>query len=80
MCNITAVFVCYLKSCIQKVKVGIQAVKRTTVPLLYNLEDNTEGLDVIDFPGIDDSDHTIPDLARLLLSLAQIIVFVVDFK
>ena len=64
----------------QKVKVGIQAVKRTTVPLLYNLEDSIEGLDVIDFPGVDDSDHTIPELAQLLLSLAQIIVFVVDFK
>lgn len=61
-------------------KVGVQAVKRTTVPLLYNLEDSIEGLDVIDFPGIDDSDHTIPDLARLLLSLAQVMVFVVDFK
>ena len=66
--------------CIQKVKVGVQAAKRTTVPLLYNLEDTIEGLDVIDFPGIDDSDHTIPELARLLLSLSQIIVFVVDFR
>ena len=58
----------------------MQAAKRTTVPLLYNLEDTIEGLDVIDFPGIDDSDHTIPELARLLLSLSQIIVFVVDFR
>ncbi|CAI7995846.1 hypothetical protein GBAR_LOCUS1774 [Geodia barretti] len=65
---------------IQEVKVGIQAAKRTTVPLLYSLEDSVEGLDVIDFPGVDDTDHTIPDLARLLLSLAQIIIFVVDFK
>ena len=58
----------------------MQTAKRTTVPLLYNLEDTIEGLDVIDFPGIDDSDHTIPELARLLLSLSQIIVFVVDFR
>ena len=61
-------------------KIGVQAAKRTTVPLLYNLEDTVEGLDIIDFPGVDDTDHTIPDLARLLLSLAQIIIFVVDFK
>ena len=58
----------------------MQAVKRTTIPLLYNLEDSIEGLDVIDFPGVDDSVHTIPDLAWLLLSLAQIIIFVVDFR
>ena len=61
-------------------KIGVQAAKRTTVPLLYNLEDTVEGLDIIDFPGVDDTDHTIPDLARLLLSLAQIIIFVIDFK
>jgi predicted GTPase len=65
---------------LEKVKVGVQAVKRTTVPLLYNLEESVEGLDVIDFPGVDDSDQTVPELARLLLSLAQIIIFVVDFK
>jgi GTP-binding protein EngB required for normal cell division len=65
---------------LEKVKVGVQAVKRTTVPLLYNLEESIEGLDVIDFPGVDDSDQTVPELARLLLSLAQIIIFVVDFK
>ena len=56
------------------------AVKRTTIPLLYNLKDSIEGLDVIDFPGIDDSDHTVPELSWLLLSLAQIIIFVVDFQ
>jgi hypothetical protein len=65
---------------IEKVKVGTRAVKRTTVPLLYNLEESIEGLDIIDFPGVDDSDHTIPELANLLLSLAQIVVFVVDYR
>ena len=65
---------------LQKVKVGTRAAKRTTVPLLYNLEDSVDGLDVIDFPGIDDSDHTAPELADLLLTLAQIIVFVVDYR
>ena len=35
---------------------------------------------MIDFPGVDDRDETIPELAELLLSLAQIVVFVVDYK
>ena len=39
-----------------------------------------EGLDVVDFPGVDDRDETISDLADLLLTLAQIIVFVVDYR
>ena len=64
----------------QSVKVGTRAVKRTTVPLIYNLEDTIDGLDVIDFPGVDDGDHTVPELADLLLSIAQIVVFVVDFR
>ena len=55
-------------------------MKRTTVPLLYNLEDCIDGLDVIDFPGVDDTDQTVPELADLLLSIAQIVVFVVDFR
>ena len=61
-------------------KVGTRAAKRTTVPLLYNLDDSVEGLDVIDFPGVDDSDHTVPHLADLLLTLAQIVVFIVDYR
>lgn len=65
---------------LQKVKVGTRAEKRTTIPLLYNLEGSVDGLDVIDFPGVDDRDHTVPELANLLLSLAQIIVFVVDYR
>ena len=39
-----------------------------------------DGLDVIDFPGVDDRDDTISDLAELLLVLAQIVVFVVDYR
>ena len=37
-------------------------------------------MDVIDYPGVDDRDETIPELAELLLSLAQIVIFVVDYK
>ena len=39
-----------------------------------------EGLDVVDFPGVDDEDDTIPDLADLLVTVAQIVIFVVDYK
>lgn len=59
---------------------GTTEHKRTTVPFLYNLDEVVEGLDVIDFPGVDDRDETIPDLADLLLSLAQVVVFVVDYR
>ena len=61
-------------------KVGTRAAKQTTVPLLYNLDGDVNGLDVIDFPGVDDSDHTVPELARRLLSLAHVVVFVVDYR
>jgi len=55
-------------------------VKRTTVPLMYNLEERVEGLNVVDFPGVDDRDETISDLADLLLTVSQIIIFVVDYR
>lgn len=35
---------------------------------------------MIDFPGVDDRDKSIPDLAELLLSLTRIVVFVVDYR
>ena len=59
---------------------GTTEAKRTTVPFMYNLEQMVEGLDVVDFPGVDDRDETIPDLAELLLFLAQVVIFVVDYK
>lgn len=62
----------------QKVQVGTLKSKHTTVPLLYNLD--TDGLDVIDFPGLDDNDDSVPELAQLMLTLSQIIIFVVDYK
>ena len=50
------------------------------MPYIYNLDGKIKGLDVIDFPGVDDKDKSIPELAKLLLSLTRIIVFVVDYK
>ena len=50
------------------------------MPMLYNLDGIVDGLDVIDFPGVDDSEHSIPELASLVLGLLQIVIFVVDYK
>ena len=47
---------------------------------MYNLEEDVEGLNVVDFPGVDDEDDTIGDLADLLVTIAQIIIFVVDYR
>ena len=47
---------------------------------MYNMDQRVEGLDVVDFPGVDDRDETIPNLAELLLFLAQIVIFVVEYK
>ena len=50
------------------------------MPLVYNMDQRVEGLDVVEFPGVDDRDETIPGLAELLLFLAQIVIFVVDYR
>ena len=39
-----------------------------------------EGLNVVDFPGVDDKDDSIGELADLLLTIAQIVIFVVDYR
>ena len=65
---------------IMQIPTGTTEVKRTTVPFMYNLDKNVEGLDVVDFPGVDDEDDTIGDLADLLITIAQIIIFVVDYR
>ena len=63
-----------------QIPVGTTAVKRTTVPFLYSMDGVVDGLDVIDFPGVDDRDKTISELAELLLVVAQVVVFVVDYR
>ena len=35
---------------------------------------------MVDFPGVDDEDNIIGDLADLLITVAQIILFVVDYR
>ena len=69
------IYACYFQTL-----VGTTGTKRTTVPLMYNLDGKIDGLDVIDFPGVDDTDHSIPELAELLISLAQVVIFVVDYR
>ena len=65
-----------------QVPTGTTEEKRTTVPFMYNMEldDSDQGLDVVDFPGVDDEDNSIPDLADLLLTITQIVIFVVDYR
>lgn len=63
-----------------QVLAGTLELERTTVPFMYNLDDVVEGLSVIDFPGVDDRDETIPGLAKLLLTLAQLVILVVDYR
>ena len=50
------------------------------MPFIYNLDSAVEGLSVIDFPGVDDRDESIGDLAELLMGLAQIVIFVCAYK
>ena len=47
---------------------------------MYSFNGTIKKLDVIDFPGVDDQDESIPQLAKLLLGLAQIVIFVVDYR
>ena len=70
----------YLMALHMQIPIGTTEMKRTTVPFIYNLDEHVEGLDVVDFPGVDDEDDTIGDLADLLLTVAQIIIFVVDYR
>ena len=63
-----------------QIPTGTIESKRTTVPFLYNLDEKVEGLNVVDFPGVDDEDDSIGDLADLLVTVAQVIVFVVDYR
>uniref|UniRef100_A0A1X7TTQ8 Death domain-containing protein n=1 Tax=Amphimedon queenslandica TaxID=400682 RepID=A0A1X7TTQ8_AMPQE len=59
---------------------GTSQGARTTVPFIYNLDSSVEGLSVIDFPGVDDRDESIGDLAKLLVGLAQIVIFVCGYE
>ncbi len=47
---------------------------------MYNLDGVVDGLDVIDFPGVDDKDHSVPGLAKLMIGLAQVVIFVVNYR
>ena len=49
------------------------------MPFLYNMDGRVDKLDIIDFPGVDDV-NTVPEVTKLLVNLAQIVVFVVDYR
>jgi hypothetical protein len=59
--------------------VGTTEKKRTVVPFLYNMDGRIDKLDVIDFPGVDDV-NTVPEVTKLLVNLAQVVIFVVDYR
>ena len=71
--------VCLIIPLLQTIQ-GTTQSARTTVPFIYNLDSAVEGLSVIDFPGVDDRDESIGDLAELLMGLAQIVIFVCTYK
>ena len=55
-------------------------MQRTTVPFLYNLEGTIDGLNVIDFPGVDDKDPNVVAISKILLLLSQLVVLVMEYK
>ena len=60
-------------------RVGTTEKKRTVVPFIYSMDDRVDKLDVIDFPGVDDKE-SVPELAKLLVGLAQVVLFVVNYR
>ena len=63
-----------------QVSSGTTEKTRTTIPFIYNLSDTVGDLDIVDFPGVDDIDESVKDVAELLLTLAQVIIYVVDYR
>ena len=59
---------------------GTRESRRTVVPFLYNLGPEIDELDVVDFPGVDDSDRVIRDLCKVLCWITQLVIFVVDYR
>ncbi len=37
-------------------------------------------MDIVDFPGVNDVDKSVFDVGNLILTLAQVIIFVVDYR
>ena len=59
---------------------GTRESRRTVVPFLYNLGPEIDELDVVDFPGVDDSDQLIRGLCGALRLITQLVIFVVDHR
>ena len=53
---------------------------RTNIPFIYNLSDTVGDVDIVDFPGVDHIDESVKDVADLILTLAQVIIYVVDYR
>ena len=65
--------------CVQ-VLAGTTNMQRTTIPFLYNLEGTIDGLNVIDFPGVDDKDSCVVAISKILLQISQLVVLVMEYK
>ena len=63
-----------------QVKAGTTELRRTTVPFIYSLSPDVEGINVIDFPGADDSDRDVLQVVEFLKFISQIVVFVVNYE
>ena len=50
------------------------------MPFLYNLGPEIEEMDIIDFPGVNDSSDDIRALCEVIFEMAQMILFIVDYK
>ena len=47
---------------------------------MYNLGPEVEEMDVMDFPGVDDCDDVIRGLCKILFDLAQLVIYMVDYR
>jgi GTP-binding protein EngB required for normal cell division len=63
-----------------KAPTGTRDAMRTTIPMVYNMDSQVKKLDVVDFPGVDDSDVRVQNLCKVMFGLVQIAVFVVDYR
>ena len=62
-----------------QVKTGTTDSRRTTVPFIYCLDPKVEGVNVIDFPGVDDSDQDVIKPVEFLKFVSQVVIFVIHY-
>ena len=63
-----------------QVKPGTLESNRTTIPFIYTLSPDVKGINIIDFPGADDSDDKVVEIVEFLKFISQIVIFVVSHE